>query len=105
MMNASYRPSDSEITQLLGILQMPGFEVYKKIQMAEVDWFQLDLMNVDPSSASYDSEVRAKHNLALAAGMFHQRVIDKVAGYVGELSARRDQKQVQPDPTENLLDF
>lgn len=104
MMHASYRPSDSEITQLLGILQMPGFEVLKKIQMAEVDWFQLDLMNVDPSGAGYDAEVRAKHNLALAAGMFHQRVIDKVAGYVAELGAKREQKQVLADATENLFD-
>lgn len=105
MMNAAYRPSDTEVAQLMALLQQPGFEVYKKIMVGEVDWFQIDLMNVDPSSDKYESEVRAKHNIALAAGMFYQRVTDKVAGYIGEFGARRDQKIIQPDPTENLLDY
>jgi hypothetical protein len=104
MMNASYRPSDSEITQLLGILHMPGYEVLKKIQMAEVDFFQLDLLNTDPSAENYETLVRTRHSLALAAGMFHQRVTDKIAGYVSELGAKREQKQVIADATENLFD-
>ena len=105
MQNASYRPSDTEIAQLMALLQQPGFEVLKKIQMAEVDFFQLDLLNTDPSAENYETLVRTRHSLALAAGMFYQRVTDKVAGYIGEFGARRDQKIVQPDPTQELLDY
>ena len=105
MQNASYRPSDTEVAQLMALLQQPGFEVLKKIQMAEVDYFQLDLLNTDPSAENYDTLVRTRHSLALAAGMFYQRVTDKIAGYVSELGARRDQKIVQPDPTQELLDY
>lgn len=105
MMQATYRPSDSEIVQLTSILQMPGYEVLKKIMVGEVDFFQIDMMNVDPSSPSYDSEVRAKHSLALAAGMYFQRVTDKVKGYIAEYGAKNEARKVQPDPTESLIDY
>lgn len=104
MLQASYRPSDTEIAQLMALLQQPGFEVLKKIQMAEVDFFQLDLLNTDPSAENYEALVRNRHSLALAAGMFYQRVTDKIAGYVSELGARREQKQVLADTTENLFE-
>jgi len=104
MQQASYRPSDTEVAQLMALLQQPGFEVLKKIQMAEVDFFQLDLLNTDPSAENYETLVRTRHSLALAAGMFHQRVTDKIAGYVSELGARREQKQVLADTTENLFE-
>lgn len=105
MQNASYRPNDVEIAQLASIISQPGFEVLKRIQLGEIDQFQLDLMSVDPTDKDYESQVRAKHNIALSAGMFYQRVTNKVATYIAELGAKRDQPQIQPDQTADLLDY
>jgi len=102
---ASYRPSDTEVQQLMSAVQMPGFEVLKRIQLGEIDQFQLDLMQVDPTDKDYESQVRAKHNLALAAGMFYQRVTNKVAGYIQDFTTKRDQPNVLPDPTQELLNY
>jgi len=103
MQNASYRPSDSEIAQLMSILQMPGYAILQKIMVGQVDQFQVDLLNVDPCDKEYDSKVRTHHLLALSGGMFYQRVTDTVATYVREFSDKRDQKQVLPDMTEETF--
>jgi hypothetical protein len=104
---ASYNPTKDEISYLGSLMQQPGYEVLKKIMMGEIDRFQIDLMNVDPSSQTYETEVRAKHALALSAGMFYQRVTDRISGLMQQMTIERDQAQrrIQPDPTENLLDY
>ena len=103
MLQASYRPSDTEVAQLMALLQQPGFEVLKKIQMAEVDFFQLDLLNTDPSAENYETLVRNRHSLALAAGMFYQRLQEKIAGYVNRLNEKHNQPPVLPDLTEEIF--
>jgi hypothetical protein len=101
--NAAYRPTDTEIQQLLQILSLPGYQVLQRVQMAEIDQFQLDLLNVDPSSDKYETEVRAKHSIALAAGMFYQRLQERVAGYVNRMKENSEQRQVLPDMTEEVF--
>ena len=103
MQQATYRPSQTEIQQLAQILSLPGYQVLQRVMMGEVDQFSVDLLNVDPTSEKYDSEVRAKHSIALSAGMFYARLQEKIAGYVNRLR-ESDQPSVLPDPTESLLD-
>ena len=103
MQNAAYRPSDVEINQLLQILSLPGYQVLQRVMMGEVDQFSVDLINVDPSSPNYETEVRAKHSIALAAGMFYQRLQERVAGYVNRMKENSEQRQVLPDMTEEVF--
>lgn len=103
MIKAMYKPNSTEIGLLMAVLQHPGYEVLQKIYLSEIDHFQVDLMNVDPSSETYDKDVRIKHNLALAAGMFHQRVVNRVANEIHEFSNRKTENQIQPDVTEELI--
>ena len=105
MTNASYKPQDGEIQHLIQLISMPGYQVLQKIMAGEIDQFSIDLLNVDPSSDKYDVEVRAKHSRALAAGMFYQRLQEKIAGYVNRLNEKHNQPPVLPDPTESLLDY
>lgn len=102
MEKAAYKPHDTEIQQLLQILSLPGYQVLQRVMMAEVDGFQIDMMNVDPTKPNYDTEVRAKHSIALAAGMFYQRLQEKVAGYVNRV-AEKSGPTVLPDPTEDTF--
>ena len=104
MQNATFKPQDNEIQQLQQILALPGYQILRKAMMAEIDQFQIDLLNVDPSSDRYETEVRAKHSIALAAGMFYQRLEDRIAGYVNRFTEKHNQSPVLPDPTESLLD-
>lgn len=105
MQNAAFKPQDSDIQHLMQLLASPGYPILQRVMMAEIDQFSVDLLNVDPSSDKYETEVRAKHSIALAAGMFYQRLQDKIAGYVNRLNEVRNQPVVQPDPTESLLDY
>ena len=102
MQNAAYRPSDVEIQQLMQIISLPGYQILQRIMMGEIDQFSLDLLNVDPSSDRYETEVRAKHSIALAAGMFYQRLQERVAGYANRLK-EKDGPPILPDMTEDLL--
>ena len=102
MEKAAYKPQDTEIQQLAQILSLPGYQVLQRVMMAEVDGFQIDMMNVDPTKPNYDTEVRAKHSIALAAGMFYQRLQERVAGYINRMKEKNE--TVLPDPTESLLD-
>jgi hypothetical protein len=103
MQNAAYKPQDTEIQQLTQILSLPGYQVLQRVMMAEIDGFQLDLINVDPTKPNYEVEVRAKHSIALAAGMFYQRLQERIAGYVARMKERAA-PDVLPDPTESLFD-
>jgi hypothetical protein len=105
MQSAAYKPSDSEVAQLISIRHMPGFEIYQKIMLAAVDQFQIDLMNTDPADEKYESLVRTRHNLALSAAMFYEKVEQKVAGYISDFGAKNDARKVLPDPTQELLDY
>jgi hypothetical protein len=98
--DAAYHPRETEVAQLMTLVQMPGYEILKKIYIAEVDQLQVDMMNADPTN---EKEVLAKHNLALAAGMFYQRVSNKVAGYIQEFGDRKKAQDVQPDQTAELF--
>jgi hypothetical protein len=100
---AAYRPTDQEIQHLLQILSQPGYQVLQRIMLGEIDGFQLDLINVDPTKPNYEVEVRAKHSIALAAGMFYERLQEKIAGYVNRMK-ERDTPDILPDVTESLLD-
>jgi len=100
--NAAYRPSDVEIQQLMQIISLPGYQILQRIMMGEIDQFSLDLLNVDPSSDRYETEVRAKHSIALAAGMFYQRLQERVAGYANRLK-EKDGPPILPDPTEEIF--
>lgn len=104
MMNASYKPQDNEIQHLTQLLASPGYPVLQKVIMAEIDGFQLDLINVDPTKPNYETEVRAKHSIALAAGMFYQRLQEKIAGYVNRLNEKHNQPNILPDQTGDLFD-
>ena len=104
MQNAAYKPQDNEIQHLMQLLSAPGYPILQKVMMAEIDQFQLDLLNVDPSSDKYETEVRAKHSIALAAGMFYQRLQEKIAGYVNRLNEKHNQPPVLPDLTQELFD-
>jgi hypothetical protein len=103
MEKASYKPSDTELQHLLQVLSMPGYQVLQRIQLAEIDFFQLDLINVDPTKPNYETEVRAKHSIALAAGMFYQRLQEKIAGYVARMKENSEQRDVLPDTTEEVF--
>lgn len=103
MEKASYKPSDTELQHLLQVLSMPGYQVLQRIQLAEIDFFQLDLINVDPIKPNYEAEVRAKHSIALAAGMFYQRLQEKIAGYVARMKENSEQRDVLPDLTEEIF--
>ena len=103
MTNASYKPQDGEIQHLMQMLAMPGYQVLQKIITGEIDQFSVDLLNVDPSSDRYETEVRAKHSIALAAGMFYQRLQEKIAGYVNRLNEKHNQPPVLPDLTEEIF--
>jgi hypothetical protein len=105
MQQAAYKPQDSEIQQLQQLLAMPGYQILQKIQMGEIDQFQVDLMNLDPDDAEFDKKARTRHNLALAAGMFYQRVTNKIAGHINRLNEKHNQPQVLPDVTSDLLDY
>jgi len=102
MQNATYKPQDNEIQHLIQLLASPGYSVLQKIMMGEIDQFSLDLLNVDPSAERYETEVRAKHSIALAAGMFYQRLQEKISGYVNRMNERHNQP---PDPTQELLNY
>jgi hypothetical protein len=105
MMNAAYKPQDNEIQHLAQLLASPGYPILQRVILAEIDQFQLDLINVDPTKPNYETEVRAKHSIALAAGMFYQRLQEKIAGYVNRLNEKHNQPQVLPDVTSELLDY
>jgi hypothetical protein len=105
MQQAAYKPQDNEIQHLMQLLASPGYPVLQKIMMGEIDQFQLDLINVDPTKPNYETEVRAKHSIALAAGMFYQRLQETIAGYVNRLNEKHNQPNILPDPTESLLDY
>lgn len=103
MQNASFRPSDVEIQHLMQVLALPGYQVLQRVMLGEVDQFSVDLLNVDPSSDKYETEVRAKHSIALAAGMFYERLQQKIAGYVNRIKEKSDQQEPLPDATEELF--
>lgn len=103
MEKATFRPTETEVAQLMSLIQQPGYQILQKIMIGEVDKFQLDLLNVDPSSPTYDQDVRVKHNLALAAGMFYQRVSNRVASEIQDMNDRRKSHEVQPDITAELF--
>lgn len=103
MQNAVYRPTDTEVAFLQQIMQLPGFEVLKKVLIGIVDEFQIDLMNTDPSDDNYDKLVRNRHNLALAAGMVYQKLENKLDGYLN-VAREKGQPAVLPDPTSDLFD-
>ena len=102
MQNAAYKPQDNEIQHLMQLLAMPGYQVLQRVMMAEIDGFQIDLMNVDPSSDKYEAEVRAKHNIALAAGMFYARLNERISGYVNRMT-EKNAPAVLPDSTEEVF--
>jgi hypothetical protein len=102
MEKAAFKPQDTEIQQLMQIVSLPGYQVLQRVMMAEVDGFQIDMMNVDPTKPNYDVEVRAKHSIALAAGMFYQRLQERVAGYANRLK-EKDGPPILPDPTEEVF--
>lgn len=104
MTNASYKPQDGEIQHLVQLLASPGYKILQRVMAAEIDQFSVDLLNVDPSSDKYETEVRAKHSIALAAGMFYQRLQEKIAGYVNRLNEKHNQPNILPDQTGDLFD-
>jgi len=103
MQQAAYKPQDNEIQHLMQLLASPGYPVLQKIMMGEIDQFSVDLLNVDPSAERYETEVRAKHSIALAAGMFYERLQSKIAGYVNRLNEKHNQPNILPDTTEEIF--
>ena len=100
MIKAMYKPNSTEIGLLMALLQHPGYDVLERIYSSEIDQLQVDMMNADPLN---EREVLVKHNLALAAGMFHQRVVNRIANEIQEFGARKSEQKVQADPTEDLI--
>lgn len=105
MKDATYTPNESEIAQLISIVGQPGYVVLQKIFMGVVDQFQVELMNVDLASDNYDSQVRTKHNLALAAARFYQDATKVIRTYVEQYKERQSQPAIHPDQTEDILNY
>jgi hypothetical protein len=102
MMNAKYIPSPADVGQLMALLQMPGYRVLTKIFESEIDQMQVDMMNADPTN---EKEVLVRHNLALAAGMFYQRVVNRIHLEKEQFGAKSSANDIIPDATEELLQY
>lgn len=100
MIKAKYVPSTADMQQLMSILNMPGYAIMTRIFESEIDQMQVDMMNADPTN---EKEVLAKHNLALAAGMFYQRVINRLHNDKEQFNAIKNAPQIQEDVTEPLF--
>ena len=102
MKDASYRPTSADAQHLMQILSLPGYQVLEKIMVGEIDQFTVDLLNVDPDDGDYEKKVRNRHNLALSAGMFYERLRQKIAGYVNR-TKEASESPILPDQTEEMF--
>jgi hypothetical protein len=104
MQNAIYKPSDQEIGYLTQLQQMPGYQVYEKIVMSELDLMQVAFMNVEAGEEGYEKKLAAKHALAKGGAVFYAQVCEKVAGYIARLGEKNTAPTVLPDMTESLFE-
>lgn len=100
MVTAGYRPNATERAQLAGFYNQPGFQVLQNIFESQIAQLQLDMINEDPVQ---EKKVLAKHNLAKAAAVFYQRVIDLINDEIRNHVAIEEGTKVQPDLTAELL--
>ncbi len=100
MVTAGYRPSEQELSHLVALRQMPGFQVLLNIFESQVAQAQLDMMNADETD---EKAIVAKQRIAKAAAVFYQRSIDRVNEELMTFGARRDESKIQPDLTEHLF--
>lgn len=103
MTNALYQPTAADMAQLNSLIQQPGFEVLKKLMQSEVDRFQVELMNTDPTEDNYDKKVQTRHNIALAAAMFYQKLMNRVYSEQQQFVSAASGEKVQSDGTAELL--
>src|SRR5215475_8239863 len=94
------RLSDTERGQLIGLSKLPGFEVFKNVCEEELEEMRIELLNV---SSADEKNIIAKHNMAKAATMFYARVMERITHEEGVFGSQVQEKTVQPDLTEALL--
>lgn len=100
MVTAGYRPNATERAQLAGFRNQPGFQVLQNIFESQISQLQVDMINANP----VDKEtVLAKHNMAKAAAVFYQRVVDLINDEVRNHAAIEEGTKIQPDLTAELL--
>lgn len=105
MMNAIFRPNAADMAQLLALTKQPGFDTLNKLMLSEIDAMQLSIINTDPSDPDYLKILAERHRLAKAAGMFYQKLMNRISNESQEFVARQGGGEVQPDPTAALLEI
>jgi hypothetical protein len=99
MVGPEYKLNNTERGHLIALGQMPGFQVMVNIFESEVEQFKVDMLNANPKDIE---DIRAKHNLALAAAVFWKRVANRI-NKEQEIFSAQGPVPVQPDLTEALL--
>lgn len=105
MMDALYKPNASDMAQLLALTKQPGFDTLKKLMLSQIDRFQLDVMNVDPTDKDYRDKLSSAHNIAKSAGLFYQSVMKRISNETQEFISAQSGGEIQPDPTASLLEI
>ena len=100
MITAGYKLNDGERAMLVGLRQMPGFQILLNIFESQVSQMQLDMINTPTDKPD---QVLAAHNMAKAAAMFYQRTIDLMNNEIEMFGAQAKSKEIQPDITEEIF--
>jgi len=103
MKDAIYRPNAADMAQLLALTKQPGFETLNKLMLSELDSMQLSIMNTDPTDPDYVTVLSERHRLAKAAGIFYQKLMNRLHNETQEFVGKQSGVEVAPDPTESLL--
>lgn len=105
MMNAIFKPNASDMAQLLALTKQPGFDTLNKLMLSEIDAMQLSIMNTDPADKDYTTLLAERHRLAKAAGMFYQKLMNRISNESQEFAGRQGGGEIQSDPTAALLEI
>lgn len=104
--------TSQERGELRTMTQLRGYEHLQRLALAECARFDVQLKNVEPSSANYEQELRQYHALAKAASQMWQGLMQRVVEEVSalEMEKKRSKKltdltvdDIEPDPTEETL--
>ena len=87
-----------EQAQLAALIPTEGFQILNRLMKEEVSKFNVSLLNAKKSE-----DVLIAHNLAKAAAMFYQGIINRINAEVDEYKNVPKPGDVPIDPTEAVL--